>query len=71
MANKTFYKLKNTYLEFDPHDISYIIVKKESEIPEIIKFILNKYADKCTAGQRDILITKITSIENIENDFQK
>lgn len=61
--------LKDTYLTFEPSDISYIIVKEENEIPKLIKHLKTVFNDKCTAGQLDIVITKLIAIENINNDF--
>ncbi len=65
-CNKVLEKYR---LVFSPKDISYIIVKKTSEIPELIKFLREKYDNKCTARELDILFTKICSTEQILSDY--
>lgn len=62
-------KLQHIRLEFEPKDISYIIVKKEEEIIDVIKHLRELFADKCTAIQLETLLTRITAIEHIINDF--
>lgn len=61
--------IKDYRLKFSPKDISYIIVKKTSEIPELIKFLREKYDNKCTVRDLDILFTKICSTEQILSDY--
>lgn len=61
--------IKDYRLQFSPKDISYIIVKKTSEIPDLIKFLRMKYADICTVNELDILFTKICSTEQILSDY--
>lgn len=55
-------------LDFDPHDISYIIVKQEQERHEMIRQI------KLVKGHFDLetielVFSKIISLEQIQNDF--
>jgi len=71
LENKDEYnsKLKDIYLKFEPSDISYILVKKEEEIIDVIKHLRAIYSDKCTATQLETLLTRIVSIESIINDF--
>lgn len=56
-------------LNFSPNDISYIIVKKTSEISDLIKFLRVNYAEVCTVNELDILFTKICSTEQILSDY--
>lgn len=62
-------KLEHLRFEFSPDDISYIIVQKTSEIPEMINFLRENYSDKCTARELDILFSKICSTEQIIDDY--
>ncbi len=54
-------------LGFQIEDISYIIVEKESEIPDMVSFVKELYKDK--SAEIDILLTKITSMERIKSDY--
>lgn len=54
---------------FQPKDISYIIVEKTSEIPEVISLLRIAYNVKCTAAELDILFSRICSTEEILNDY--
>ncbi|WP_184548356.1 abortive infection system antitoxin AbiGi family protein [Mucilaginibacter sp. FT3.2] len=56
-------------VEFEPTDITYIIVKTIDEIEVTINSLRMHYNDKCTSKQLDILLTKIISVEQINNDF--
>lgn len=62
-------KLKDIYLNFTVEDISYIIVNKDDEIPEVLEFINNNFQDSCTAKQLKILGTKILTKNQIYQDF--
>jgi hypothetical protein len=62
-------KLKDLRFEFEPKDISYIIVDKTTEIPSIINLLRSEYADKCTAQKLDILFSKICSTQQIKDDY--
>jgi hypothetical protein len=55
--------------KFEPNDISYIIVNKTSEIPQIINLLRDIYKTKCNAQELDILFSKICSTEQILNDY--
>lgn len=61
--------IKDYRLKFAPKDISYIIVKKTSEIPDLIDFLKIKYAKICTVDELYILFTKICSTEQILSDY--
>lgn len=61
--------LQKIRLTFEPKDISYILVKKEEEIIDIIKQLRELFADKCTVIQLEILLTRISAIEQIINDY--
>lgn len=54
-------------LGFQIEDISYIIVEKESEIPDMVSFVKELYKDE--SAEVDILLTKITSMERIKSDY--
>ena len=56
-------------LTFEPKDIKFIIVKRESEIPNMIKNIQEIFEDKATHKELMILYSKLISLEQIENDF--
>lgn len=62
-------EIANCRITFDSKDISYIIVDHTKEIPKIINFLRNEYADRCTAAQLDILFSKICSTEQIKADY--
>ena len=71
--------IKSDYLTFDDCSvadiISHIIVPKEKDIPEIINAIKNetkvlgKEVTIVDSDIREILMSKVTSFERIENDF--
>lgn len=56
-------------LIFEAEDISYIIVEKTSEIPDLIKILRDKYNPMLTIHQMDILLSKICSTEQIKSDY--
>lgn len=62
-------KIKNIKLEFQVSDISYLIVKDEKEVIEIIKYLRDIFSDKCSATQLELLMTRIITLEHIFNDF--
>lgn len=62
-------KLKDERLFFNANQILYIIVKKESEINEIINHIRNVKGMNYTMEEIDRLTTRILSCERIINDF--
>lgn len=60
--------MRNKILSFKPNDIKYIIVNKESEIPNIIEaveLIKSKYSPE----EIKLLISRIISLEQIVEDF--
>ncbi|ATG93794.1 abortive infection system antitoxin AbiGi family protein [Paracidovorax citrulli] len=62
--NLTF---ENCLLKFEPIDIKYIFVEKDSDIPSIVDFIntsLDRYANSLK-----ILISRIVSLESIKKDL--
>ncbi len=61
--------LSDIRIEFNHNDITYIIVDKVAEIPQLIKAIRNSYSNKCTADDLDIFFSKICSTNQIENDY--
>jgi len=61
--------IKHIKLNFTFEDISYIIVKEETDIPEIAKQLRHVYADKCTVTQLEILLTRIITASQVINDF--
>lgn len=54
---------------FKADDISYIIVEKTSEIPEMIKVLRAKYDRELSIREMDILLSKICSTEQIIRDY--
>lgn len=56
-SNKEKYnsRISNIRLEFDAKDISYIIVERTDEIPDIIKIVRDCFGKRCTSEQLDIL----------------
>ena len=56
-------------LKFDANDIKYIIVKKESDIHDIIQFFKNLKSKKYSMSEIEILMTKIISLEDIVHDY--
>jgi len=61
--------LKDISLGFDFSDIMHIIVEKESEVKEIIALIKDLEGSRCDPQWKDLMLTKITSFEKIENDY--
>ena len=53
--------------------INFIIVKKDQEIPSIIRLIRNSKSlfgcEGATEEQRNLLISRVTSFETIENNY--
>lgn len=62
--------LADTYLHFGYDDISYIIVKSDTDISTTVNAIRTRYeADGIPAIKLNSLYTKILTVEQIENDF--
>ncbi|MCD0222033.1 hypothetical protein LPH68_20100, partial [Bacteroides sp. 1_1_30] len=53
--------------------INFIIVKKDQQIPSIIRLIRNSKSlfgcEEVTEEQRNLLISRVTSFETIENNY--
>lgn len=62
-------KLKKKALQFIPSDLRYIFVKQDADIPRLVKFIKSKLAHKFSKKERDILTTRITSLEHMQQDI--
>ncbi len=62
-------KISDCRIRFSVNDISYIIVNKTQEIPDIIKFLRHEYDNKCSAKELDILFSKVHSTEQIIADY--
>lgn len=64
-------KLKNTKrLSFTSHQVKYIIVKKEDEIPKWAKFISDDLDDVYkTVDERRLLVSKLISAKQIRDDM--
>lgn len=60
-------KLVDPYLLFEPKDINYIVLEKEAERYEIIQKI-RSIKDKYCYRDVETLISKIITVEQIEND---
>lgn len=60
--------LKQHPLCFQPSDINYIIVRKDSEVLNM-KHLLEKVKVNYSDKDREILVTKILSAQRIKNDF--
>ncbi len=64
--------LKDKKLEFSVKDIAFVLIKEESEIPQIVDFInkegviSDKYIDD---DEKLILCSRIISFERIKNNF--
>jgi hypothetical protein len=71
IKNKDLYnqKLENHVLNFDYTDISYIIVKNESDIDVIAQSLNSKYGEDLRPPLMRKLLTKIISVQQIEDDF--
>ncbi|GFD72570.1 hypothetical protein KUL113_19900 [Tenacibaculum sp. KUL113] len=64
--NKT---LDHITIKFEPEDISYIIVKDESDIKEITQHIRSLFASKCTLEKMEIIMTRIITTDQIRFDI--
>ncbi|WP_396596913.1 abortive infection system antitoxin AbiGi family protein [Dokdonia sp. R86516] len=56
-------------LKFEPDDITYIIIKKESEISEFVRFLEDAKGKKFSMEQVRRLTTRIITTEQIKTDF--
>lgn len=62
-------ELNHIRLTFEPKDISYIIIKDEKDIKEILPFIRNLFSNKCSMQELEILLTRIITTDQIQFDF--
>lgn len=60
---------KHLRLSFEPKDIKYIIVKKESEILSMHNMVTNIKGNRFTYDDVQILTTRIISMESIKENF--
>lgn len=56
-------------LHFRAIDVKYIIVKKQSEIPEFFKFIDTDLKEMFNESERQLLMSKLISVEQIRDDM--
>lgn len=61
--------LNNIKLEFSHFDISYIILKDEKEISSMTSHLRKIFESQCTSLQLEVLLTKITTVNQILKDF--
>ncbi|WP_245609292.1 abortive infection system antitoxin AbiGi family protein [Vibrio pacinii] len=57
-----------TSLTLEPNDVKYIFVKKDSDIPEMIKFIQSEMDDFVSSDIK-VLMSRVISLESISNDM--
>ena len=62
-------RLKSKTLSFEPNDVKYIIVSKESEILDMFEKVKRIKGDKYKPDDIKILQTRIISMEHIREDF--
>jgi hypothetical protein len=72
--NETIREKANIELEvyklgFNINDIKYIFIKSNNEIHEFVEAIRNIKGHRYSTQEVDILTTKITTIENLKEDF--
>lgn len=61
--------LKKPILNFTADDVRYLIVKKDSDIPPLIRKIRTIDQLSKNSDQADILITKIMTVDSINKDY--
>jgi len=62
-------EISSLRLDFEPSDISYIIIKKESEIPELINHLEHNKGKQYAYQDIRRLTTRIITSDQIINDF--
>lgn len=62
-------KLSSLRLKFTPDDITYIIIKKDSEIIEFIRLLESAKGKKFSLDQIRRLTTRILTVDQIMSDF--
>jgi hypothetical protein len=60
--------VEKTKIPFEPNDIRYIVVEKESQILDIVGKI-ERIKEKYSREDKNLLITRIISMEQIRDDF--
>jgi len=61
-------KTKKNSLKFEPDDIRYILVEKESDVTEVVDFINTKLG-KYPHDKLKLLTTKIIVLDDIKSDI--
>jgi hypothetical protein len=61
--------LSEYLLTFEPEDIQYIIIKDEEEISEFLQVLRNAKGNKYSLHDVERLMTRIITVEQINNDF--
>lgn len=62
-------KIRDLRLEFEPKDIKYIIIKKDSEISEFVGHLLKSQGKKYSHYDVERLTTRILTTEQIRDDM--
>lgn len=65
--NKTL--SKKTQLKFKANHVKYLILKNENEITDFVKFIDDLPETRFTLDEKNLLKTKIITVDNIKEDF--
>lgn len=60
---------KKSKLLFKPNDIRFIILQKESEIPDMLNHLERIFESKATSKELKLLVTRIISLEQIIDDI--
>ena len=60
---------KSKPLIFTAHDVKYIIVKNEKEVSAFAEFIILNLQKRFTVSERNLLISKLISVEQIRDDM--
>lgn len=62
-------RLSKIRLEFEPDDIKYIIIERESEISEFVEILRKSKGNKYSYNDVERLMTRIITSEQIKTDF--
>lgn len=62
-------EVSSIILPFEAKELSYVIVKTNDEIPEMVRFLRETFSDRITALGLEILLTRVISAEQIVSDF--
>jgi hypothetical protein len=62
-------KLESLRLEFEPNDIKYIIIEKDSEISEFLDLLRTSKGKKYSYSDVERLMTRLMTTEQIVSDF--